>query len=110
EREANRAWERSQKPGQEARMQGDAPNQRTQKRVKNQYSDPRFLEAGRKRIADRRPLLRLDGPTKLAPTTPDGKPPRPHEARRRIMVERILAQNVRPVAQGKEAEDDLRTA
>jgi hypothetical protein len=73
EREANAAWERSQKPLQEARTEGEATNQLVRKRVKNQYGDPRFLELIRKCIADRRALLGLDAPTKVAPTTPDGK-------------------------------------
>jgi transposase len=92
EREANAAWERSQKPIQEARMQGDVPNQRTQKRVKNQYGDPRFLEIVRKCIADRRALLGLDAPTKIAPTTPDGKSLVPHELPGRLeaLLRRLL--------------------
>jgi hypothetical protein len=74
EREANAAWERSQKPLQEARVEGEPPDQRTSKRIKNQYGDARFLDVIHKCIGTRCALLGLNAPTKIAPTTPDGEP------------------------------------
>jgi len=60
EREAWSAWERSQKPAQEARFQDGAANGRSQKTVRNQYGDPRFLEVVLKCVSGRRSILGLD--------------------------------------------------
>jgi predicted transcriptional regulator len=75
EREAWAAWERSQKPSQEAVISSDGTRQKTQKRVAEQAGDARFLEQIHKCIASRRALLGLDAPTRIAPTSPDGKEP-----------------------------------
>jgi len=72
ELEAWKAWQRSQKPSQEAVVTSDGTTQKTQKRVAEQVGDVRFLEQISKCIAARRELLGLDAPTKVAPTSPDG--------------------------------------
>ena len=72
EREAWAAWERSQKPAQEATISTDGSNQKTVKKVAEQTGDARFLDVVNKCIASRRALLGLDAPTKIAPTSPDG--------------------------------------
>jgi hypothetical protein len=60
EREAWRAWERSQQPQQSAHI-SDEPNARhTKRHVKNQNGDPRFLEQVNKCIAMRCALLGLN--------------------------------------------------
>jgi hypothetical protein len=74
QREAWGAWERSKKPHQEATVDGEGQSQRTRKRVRNQNGDPRYLEVVLRCIHGHRALLGLDAPTKIAPTTPDGKP------------------------------------
>jgi transposase len=71
--EAWKAWQRSQKPSQEAVVTTDGTTQRTQKKVAEQVGDVRFLEQVSKCIASRRALLGLDAPTKIAPTSPDGE-------------------------------------
>jgi predicted transcriptional regulator len=73
ERESWAAWERSQKPTQSAVMSTDGSEQRTQKTVKEQCGDPRFLEQIVRCIASRRALLGIDAPTKFAPVSPDGE-------------------------------------
>lgn len=73
EREAWAAWERSQKPSQSATISTDGGDQRTQKTVKDQCGDPRYLSEIIKCVASRRALLGLDQPTKIAPTSPDGE-------------------------------------
>ena len=60
EREAWAAWERSQKPTQQARIKGNNSEQNAERIVKNQVGDPRFLEQIHKCIAARRALLGLD--------------------------------------------------
>jgi hypothetical protein len=72
--EAWQAWDRSKKPHQEATVEGEGQKQKTRKRVRNQNGDPRYLEVVLRCIHGRRTLLGLDAPTKIAPTTPDGKP------------------------------------
>jgi len=72
ELESWKAWQRSQKPSQEAILTTDGTSQRTQKKVAEQVGDVRFLEQISKCIAARRALLGLDAPTKVAPTSPDG--------------------------------------
>lgn len=73
ELEAWKAWQRSQKPSQEAVITTDGTHQKTQKRVAEQVGDVRFLEQISKCIASRRALLGLDAPTKVAATSPDGE-------------------------------------
>lgn len=73
EREAWLAWERSQKPAQAAVMSTDGDRQRTQKTVKEQTGDPRYLDIIHKCNIARRALLGLDAPTKITPTSPDGQ-------------------------------------
>jgi hypothetical protein len=73
--EAWTAWQRSQKPAQEATISTDGNSQRTVKKVAEQTGDPRFLEQISKCIASRRALLGLDAPQKIAPTSPDGRLP-----------------------------------
>jgi len=70
--EAWNAWQRSQKPAQEATISSDGSSQKTIKKVSEQTGDPRFLDQISKCIASRRALLGLDAPTKIAPTSPDG--------------------------------------
>jgi len=71
--EAWNAWQRSQKPAQEATISTDGSTQKTVKKVAEQTGDPRFLDQISKCIASRRALLGLDAPTKIAPTSPDGE-------------------------------------
>lgn len=73
ELEAWKAWQRSQKPAQEATVCTDGSTQKTVKKVAEQTGDPRFLDQISKCIASRRALLGLDAPTKIAPTSPDGE-------------------------------------
>jgi|GEM_PF-1004466 hypothetical protein len=72
EREAWAAWEKSQKPSQEATISSDGTTQRTVKRVAEQTGDVRYLEIVHKCVASRRALLGLDAPVKVAPVSPDG--------------------------------------
>ena len=65
EREAWAAWERSQKPSQQARVKGGKSEQDADRVVKNQIGDPRFLDQVHKCIASRRALLGLDGPLRI---------------------------------------------
>jgi hypothetical protein len=67
EREAWAAWERSQKPSQQARIKGANSEQNADRLVKNQVGDPRFLEQVHKCISARRALLGLDAPTRIEP-------------------------------------------
>jgi hypothetical protein len=73
EREAWEAWERTKQPHESTVVTDGQGGKRAQKRVKNQYGDPRYLEQVHKSIAARRALLGLDAPTRIAPTTPDGE-------------------------------------
>jgi hypothetical protein len=70
EREAWAAWERSQKPSQQARVKGGRSEQDAERVVKNQIGDPRFLDQVHKCIASRRALLGLDGPVKIEARSP----------------------------------------
>jgi hypothetical protein len=73
EREAWTAWERSQKPAQTAVVSTDGrSDQKTQKTVKDQIGDPRFLAEIHKCVASRRALLGLDAPERVSLTSPDG--------------------------------------
>ena len=89
-REAWDAWERSKKPQQEATVEGEAPRQKTRKRIRNQNGDPRYLEIILRCNVDQRAILGLDAPTKIAPTTPDGKPLSFEQ--RQIHINAILAE------------------
>ena len=72
ESESWEAWFRSQKPAQSATITSNGQqSQKTQKRLEDQYGDPRYLSEIRACIASRRALLGLDAPTKIAPTSPD---------------------------------------
>jgi hypothetical protein len=108
EREAWDAWERSKKPSQEATVEGEGPTQKTRKRMKNQNGDPRYLEIVRACIADRRALLGLDAPTKIAPTTPDGKPLSFEQ--KKVQIQAILIQQfgMAAVRDSEEQIDDSR--
>jgi Putative ATPase subunit of terminase (gpP-like) len=72
EQEAWAAWERSQKPAQEARVK-DGDQSKATKTMKTRTGDPRFLEVILRCNANRRALLGLDAPVKVAPTSPDGE-------------------------------------
>lgn len=74
EREAWAAWERSQKPSQQARMRGATSEQNAERVIRNQVGDPRFLEQVQKCIAARRALLGLDAPTRVEPVAPAPEP------------------------------------
>ncbi len=60
EREAWKAWERSQKPSQSAIVRGPGPSGDSAKTVRSRDGDPRFLEVIFKCSASRRALLGLD--------------------------------------------------
>jgi DNA-binding transcriptional ArsR family regulator len=60
EREAWRAWERSQKPSQSAVVRGEGNNGKSAKTMRSRDGDPRFLEVIFKCSASRRALLGLD--------------------------------------------------
>ncbi|HEV3003939.1 MAG TPA: helix-turn-helix domain-containing protein [Pirellulales bacterium] len=72
EREAWAAWERSQKPAQSVVADGDAKKP-ARKTVKNQHGNPRFLQIVQGCIAAWRALLGLDAPSKVAPTSVEGR-------------------------------------
>jgi Putative ATPase subunit of terminase (gpP-like) len=72
EQEAWAAWERSQKPAQEARVK-DGDQSKATKTMKTRTGDPRFLEVILRCNVSRRLLLGLDAPVKVAPTSPDGE-------------------------------------
>lgn len=75
EREACLAWERSQKPQQAADIRGNGAGNKTRKRLKYQYGDPRFLAIRCQCIAQRRALIGLDAPTKVAPASAEPESP-----------------------------------
>jgi len=91
EREAWAAWERSKQPSQSATVNGEAGAQTARRTVKHQYGDPRFLDIALRCSEARRQLLGLDAPTKIAPTTPDGRPLTVEE--RRIHIQAILQEH-----------------
>jgi hypothetical protein len=70
ERESWAAWERSQKPSQQARVKGGGNEQAADRVIKNQVGDPRFLELVNKCIAARRALLGLDAVPRVEPPQP----------------------------------------
>ncbi len=70
EREAWAAWERSQKPSQQARVKASQSDQNADRTIKNQVGDPRFLEQVHKCIASRRAILGLDAPAQVEPVLP----------------------------------------
>jgi len=73
EYESWQAWERSKQPQESTTVSQDGSTKRAQKVVKQQPGDPRYLELIHKCIAARRAMLGLDSPTKISPTSPDGK-------------------------------------
>jgi predicted transcriptional regulator len=75
EREAYEAWEQSKKPAQSAVVNGEASTAQAKKTIKNRHGDPRMLEILLKCSAERRKMLGLDAPAKIAPVTPDGQQP-----------------------------------
>lgn len=93
EREAWAAYERSQQPAQTATVDGQAGSnsQKAKRTVRHQYGDPRFLEVILHCGEARRQLLGLDAPTKIAPTTPDGRPLTVDE--RRVHINAILVEH-----------------
>ena len=73
ERESMAAWERSKQPLQTATVNGEAGAQKARRTVKHQNGDPRFLDIALRCSEARRQIVGLDAPTKIAPTTPDGR-------------------------------------
>jgi hypothetical protein len=73
-REAWEGYSRSQQPSQMATVDGANGSGKTKRTVRHQYGDPRFLDLVIKSIEAERQLMGLDAPTKIAPTTPDGRP------------------------------------
>lgn len=74
EKEAWAAWERSQQPAQTAVVSGAAGSQTAKRTLRHQCGNPRFLELALRCNEERRKLLGLDAPLKIAPVTPDGRP------------------------------------
>jgi hypothetical protein len=75
EREAWELFVRSQKPAQSAVIGGDGNGTATRKSVKNRDGDIRALDVILKCGAERRALLGLNAPTRIAPVMPDGQEP-----------------------------------
>ncbi len=73
EREAWWGWERTQQPAESTKVTQDGSGKKAEKTVKQQQGNPRFLEQVHRCIAGRRTLLGLDAPTRIAPTSPDGR-------------------------------------
>jgi len=73
-REAWAGYERSQQPAQMATVNGDNGSGKAKRTVRHQYGDPRFLDIVLKSIEAEDQLMGLNAPTKIAPTTPDGRP------------------------------------
>lgn len=76
EREAWSAWERSQQPAVTTITSGTAKtrSENTKRITRHQFGNPRFLELALRASEERRKLLGLDAPLKIAPVTPDGRP------------------------------------
>ena len=110
EREAWDAWERSKKPSQSAVMTTDGHDQRTQKTVKDQVGDPRFLEQVHKCIASRRALMGLDAPTRIAPTSPDGDEAYHTHVMHELMRLAEQSKNGPPVVDGAVVAEHVRLA
>ncbi|HEX4055485.1 MAG TPA: hypothetical protein VHX86_14570 [Tepidisphaeraceae bacterium] len=90
EREAWDAYERSQKPAQSAVITEGAEG-RTRKSIKNQNGDLHALDIVLKCCADRRALLGLNAPTRIAPVMPDGMAPF------RLAVEKLSVEEMRVI-------------
>ncbi len=73
EREAWAAWKRSQLPAETTRVTQNGENKRAEKTVRQQPGDVHFLVVVNHCITACRRLLGLDAPTRIAPTSPDGK-------------------------------------
>lgn len=87
ETEAWAAWKRSQKPTQSATVTGEGNGQQTRKSMKHQIGDPRFLDQVNKCIAQRRAILGLDAPLRLADVTPP--PPEETPEKRKARMDEI---------------------
>lgn len=78
EAEAMRGWRRSLRNAERtrAKVSGASGEERSEreKTEEGQSGDARFLTEARNCIADRRKMLGMDAPAKIAPTMPDGKP------------------------------------
>lgn len=99
EREAWAAWDRSQKPSQQARVKGGRSEQDAERVVKNQIGDPRFLDQVHKCIASRRALLGLDGPLRVEATgLIPAQPPMTLEQRRAEFLEILETVRQRAIA------------
>lgn len=105
EREAWRAWERSQKPAQSAELPGDETVRPAKKRIRNQYGDPRFLAIVNNCSASRRALLSLD----LAPQSlesPDEHIPLETRRERLVAIFDSLRDRQRTAGVGANPGDD----
>lgn len=106
ERESWAAWDRSQKPSQQARIKGGSSEQNAERLVKNQIGDPRFLEQVHKCIAARRALLGLDAPTRIAAEGPVVMPLTDEQRRAHI---RAIIQELQQKKLAQEPIDESRT-
>ncbi len=103
EREAWSGWERTQQPAESTKVTQDGSGKKAEKTVKQQQGNPRFLEQVHRCIAGRRTLLGLDAPTRIAPTSPDGKEPYRLQVQHMTdeeleLIERITTKTCEPVA------------
>ncbi len=103
EHEAWSGWERTQQPAESTKVTQDGSGKKAEKIVKQQQGNPRFLEQVHRCIAGRRTLLGLDAPTRIAPTSPDGKEPYrlqvQHMSTEELeLIERITTKTCEPVA------------
>src|SRR5687768_14050297 len=104
-REAWAGYERSQQPAQMATVNGDNGSGKAKRTVRHQYGDPRFLDIVLKSIEGERQLMGLDAPTKIAPTTPDGRPLTNEQ--RLILINSILIERFGAEAVYKNGEKDV---
>jgi hypothetical protein len=86
EREAWSAWERSQQPAVTTITSGAARAKNTKRISRNQCGNPRFLELALRASEERRKLLGLDAPLKIAPVNPDGRPLNSEQRRTHIIA------------------------
>ena len=103
EHEAWSGWERTQQPAESTKVTQDGSGKKAEKTVKQQQGNPRFLEQVHRCIAGRRTLLGLDAPTRIAPTSPDGKEPYRLQVQHMTdeeleLIERITTKTCEPVA------------
>ncbi len=98
EKESWAAWERSQQPAQTAVVSGAAGSQTAKRTLRHQCGNPRFLELALRCNEERRKLLGLDAPLKIAPVTPDSRPLTIEQRRTHIfaiMREQLGAESIR---------------